>query len=78
METQNIWLKFEALPPEAKRQVIDFIEFLQARYRNLKHQKQAQKPSLREEPFIGMWKDRDDMNDSGKWVRDLRQREWKS
>lgn len=31
---------------------------------------------LREEPFVGMWKDREDMNDSSRWVRDLRQHEW--
>jgi hypothetical protein len=28
------------------------------------------------EPFIGMWKDREDMNDSSFWVRQVRQREW--
>ena len=29
------------------------------------------------QPFIGMWKDREDLADSSKWVRQLRQNEWK-
>jgi hypothetical protein len=28
------------------------------------------------EPFVGMWQDREDMKDSSKWVRSLRQQEW--
>jgi hypothetical protein len=28
------------------------------------------------EPFIGMWKDREDMKNSQQWVRQLRQQEW--
>ena len=78
MEMQKVWLKFEALPPEAKREVIDFIELLQARYRNSKPQKKTQMTRLREEPFIGMWKDCNDMSDSVEWVRSVRQRDWKS
>ncbi len=34
--------------------------------------------NLRDEPFVGMWKDREDMEDSSQWVRQLRQQEWKS
>lgn len=29
------------------------------------------------EPFVGMWKDREDMQDSTAWVRDLRRKEWR-
>ena len=28
------------------------------------------------EPFVGMWKDREDVADSANWVRKLRQSEW--
>ncbi len=34
------------------------------------------RPSLREEPFVGMWSDREDMADSTEWVRQAREREW--
>ena len=32
--------------------------------------------SLTDEPFVGMWRDREDMADSSEWVRTTRQREW--
>jgi len=32
--------------------------------------------SLREDPAVGMWADREDMQDSAAWVRKLRQSEW--
>ena len=31
---------------------------------------------LTDEPFIGMWRDREDMQDSGAWVRRVRESEW--
>jgi hypothetical protein len=31
---------------------------------------------LADEPFIGMWQDREDIRDSTRWLRDLRKREW--
>jgi hypothetical protein len=40
--------------------------------------KKAKKSKLKNEPFIGMWKDRDDMSGSGAWVRGLRRRHWKA
>jgi hypothetical protein len=32
--------------------------------------------NLQDEPFVGMWKDREDMEDSSHWVRQVRQQEW--
>lgn len=32
--------------------------------------------ALENEPFVGMWQDREDLADSSQWVRQLRQREW--
>jgi hypothetical protein len=34
--------------------------------------------NLHDEPFVGMWKDREDMEDSSHWVRQVRQQEWTS
>ncbi len=34
------------------------------------------KRSLKDEPFVGMWRDREDLVDSSAWVRTTRQREW--
>jgi hypothetical protein len=33
-------------------------------------------PDWQTDPFIGMWSDRTDMNNSTDWVRTLRQQEW--
>jgi hypothetical protein len=40
--------------------------------------KKTKRPKLKNEPFIGMWKDRDDMSDSVAWVRDLRRLHWET
>lgn len=76
VEMQNIWRQFNTLPAEAKREVIDFIAFLQTRYQRSNLEKRSQAPKLSEDPFVGIWKDREDMNDSVAWVRDVRKREW--
>jgi hypothetical protein len=62
-----------SLPPEAQKEVIDFVAFLKTRYPIPKNRNSTSS----EEPFIGMWKDRKDMQDSTAWVRDLRRKEWR-
>ncbi|MDJ0658343.1 MAG: hypothetical protein QNJ42_02520 [Crocosphaera sp.] len=32
--------------------------------------------SLENQPFVGMWKDRKEMEDSSQWVRQLRREQW--
>lgn len=32
--------------------------------------------NLKDELFIGMWRDREEMQNSNQWVRHLRQQEW--
>ena len=32
--------------------------------------------NLTNQPFVGMWKDRNDLADSSNWVRQHRQNEW--
>ncbi len=77
MEMENLWHQFETLPSEAKREVIDFIAFLKSRYQRSNAVKKARRLKLSEEPFVGIWKDREDLSDSVSWVRDKRRREWK-
>ena len=76
IDMENIWHQFNMLPDEAKREVMDFIAFLQIRYQNLNIDKHHKVSKLAEEPFLGMWKDRKDFTDSVVWVRDSRKREW--
>lgn len=64
------------LTPEAQKQVIDFIAFLKTRNRSVSSVSKRKRIKLAEEPFIGMWRNRADLQDSTAWVRHLRQREW--
>jgi hypothetical protein len=76
MEATNIVREIASLPPEAQRQVADFVAFLKARYPSAQTVRKTRQTRLVDEPFIGMWRDREDMQDSAVWVHNLRQREW--
>jgi len=76
IKMESAWQQFDALPAEAKREVIDFIAFLQIRYQRPVLFKKTQRLKLSEEPFVGIWKDREDLSDSVSWVRDIRKQEW--
>ena len=74
MKEQKAWRDFEALPPELQQLVVDFISVLRNRYAPTRIK--AKRVPLAKEPFIGMWRDREDMADSTAWVRNLRRTEW--
>lgn len=76
MGPTNILKEMTSLPTEAQEQVVDFISFLKTRYSNLQIVTKAKRIKLSNEPFIGMWRGREDMRDSTTWVRNLRRREW--
>ncbi len=76
METENIVREITSLPPEAQQEVLDFMAFLKTRYAHVSAPKKVRRTKLTDEPFIGMWRTRRDMQDSSAWVRNLRQREW--
>lgn len=65
MNREKIWREFAALPPEAQQLVADFIAFLRTRYKQARSNKKV-KPAgnLTDEAFIGIWRDRADMEDS--------------
>ncbi len=74
MTNEEIIREFAALPPEARREAEDFIAFLRERY-GRKNEKTTN-GDLGKESFIGMWKDREDLQDSAAFVRQLRETEW--
>jgi hypothetical protein len=75
MTDEEILREINSLPPEAQRQLEDFISFLRERYKN-SHPKTAPASDLESEAFVGMWRDREDMRDSSAWVRNLRKSHW--
>lgn len=79
METttpEDLLKNFTDLPPEAQQEALHFIEFLRFRYLPKKTTESSETGNLEDEPFIGVWKGREDMQDSSEWVRDLRRQEW--
>jgi len=76
MEQEKIVNDISNLPPEAQRQVFEFIAFLKTRYTRSREEKQSRRTDLINEPFIGIWKDREDMKDSVRWLRNVRKTEW--
>ena len=75
MTHEEFLRELASLPPEGQRQVADFIALLRERYAH----SQSLEPitsNLSQDSFIGMWRDREDMQDSSAWVRNLREHEW--
>jgi len=77
METARIAQEIKSLPVDAQRQVFDFVAFLKTRYPVGNYIKKNTQTKLTDEPFVGMWRGREDMQDSVAWVKNLRHREWK-
>jgi hypothetical protein len=76
MNQNSVLQDFQSLPPEAQKQVADFIAFLQDRYKPTAGRRKAKQQNLSDEAFIGMWRNRADMQNSTEWVRNVRKREW--
>ncbi|MEX0722762.1 MAG: DUF2281 domain-containing protein [Gracilimonas sp.] len=75
MSESKVSNKIKKLPPEAKKQAQDFVDFLYERY--VKDEtKKSEKKSILENSFFGMWKDREEMQDSTAWVRKVRKSQW--
>lgn len=74
MTNEEILREMSTLPIEARRQIERYIDYWKRR-NNTDSKTPAKKP-LREEEFVGMWADREDMKDSVAWVRKIRQTQW--
>jgi hypothetical protein len=64
------------LPPEAQKLVAEFVALLSRQYQHAPPARKSNQTKLSEGKFIGIWKDRVDMRDSNRYVRELREREW--
>jgi hypothetical protein len=60
MNLEKLLQDIASLPPVAQQKVIDFIEFLKWRYREIPDKNSDNLPKLEDEPFIGMWRNRID------------------
>ena len=76
MEPEKLLRELASLPPEGRRQVAKLVASLKKRYAQAGPRRKSKLPPLRQEKFIGMWKDREDLADSNAWVRAVRKNEW--
>ena len=78
MNQDTLWGEYSTLPPQAQKLVVDFLALMKKSYNQmpLAASKSVETRSILDEPFIGMWQDRDEMADSSTWVREARKREW--
>ncbi len=75
MTTQEILGEFLSLPAEAQSEVVSLITFLKQKYLDSEPMSASSNVDLMNDPFIGMWRDRQDLG-STNWVRNLRENEW--
>ena len=75
MTTQEILGEFLSLPAEAQSEVVSLITFLKRKYLDSEPMSASSNVDLMNDPFIGMWRDRQDLG-STNWVRNLRENEW--
>ena len=64
-----------SLPKELQQTVIDFVMFLKQQ-QQARQNKLPQPITFDDQPFVGMWSDRPQMEDSVDWVRQTRIQQW--
>jgi hypothetical protein len=73
MSEKELIKQLKKLPSEAQQEAANFVKFLSKKYlQQSEEADSSKKKSILESSFRGMWKDREDMQDSTKWVRELR------
>jgi hypothetical protein len=83
ISTEQIQKDIDKLPEEAQYLLIDFIQILRKRYPDVINEKPIQEDPLQnkildleDQPFVGMWRDRPETQDSTQWLRNLRKQQW--
>jgi hypothetical protein len=77
MSEKELIKQIRKLPAEAQQEAADFVEYLSKKYiRKTEETDSSNKKSILENSFRGIWKDREDLQDSTKWVRELRKSRW--
>ena len=76
MNQTQILQDLNALPADAQELVAGLVAFLSREHQPSKSSRKENAVSLTDEKFIGLWIDRDDMQDSSAYVRNLRNSDW--
>lgn len=77
MSEKELIKQIRKLPTEAQQEAADFVEFLSKKYLQDSNENDSKgRKSILENSFRGIWKDREDLQDSTKWVGELRKSHW--
>jgi hypothetical protein len=76
MTNEELLKEINSLPAAAKRRVEEFVSRMHSEYSGESVETKTQRSSFKDEPFFGIWADRDDMKDSVAWVRNIRREQW--
>ncbi|MBF2079076.1 MAG: hypothetical protein IGR76_11295 [Synechococcales cyanobacterium T60_A2020_003] len=77
LEFEQLKEDSSSLPETAQSLVVDFVSFLKQRY--TQSEDITPRPlDLQNQPFVEIWSDRPDMQDSTAWVRLVRQQHWRN
>lgn len=75
MTNEDLIKEIPHLPNEIKLRIVRMIDAFRKEADGTVNDR-AKKVPLREEPFVGMWADREDMADAVEWVRNIRRTQW--
>ena len=76
MTPAQLMENFNTLPDDAQRRVVELVELLAKQNLRSKPTHKNRVAALADEKFIGIWKDRIDIEDSNAYVREVRKSEW--
>ena len=77
MTNEELLKEITSLPDDDKRTVVRLIARIRKRYSESVTESNKKKKSFRDDPFFGIWADREDMKDGGAaWVRKFRKEHW--
>jgi len=77
MTNEELLKEITSMPEEDKRIIERLIAKIRKRLSASAAQPVEKKTSFRDDPFFGIWKDREDMKDGGAaWVRKIRTEQW--
>ncbi len=69
--------EYAALPADAQQIAATLITLLHRQSQTRPKRRPTRRVPLNEEPFVGMWRDRPEMEDSVEYIRQLRRREYR-
>lgn len=77
MTNEELLKEINSLPAEAKHRVEDLIGRLRKIYSTRAARSVETTGSFKDDPFFGIWADREDMKEGGAaWVRKIRREQW--